>query len=353
MSDIYKNAILGWKKDRVHYQIPREEREQKYQQVMSKYFKGTYYEKYKKELYDSKTWKELRENKIKDLALGKNGLVTLYAITRKTKPNWILETGTQYGCTTAIFLLALEKNKKGTLISIDSYSEESEKVGIYVPSYLKHNWINAGGKTTDRLYGGNVNKKLFQNIKLDFFFHDSWHVYQNMYHEYVWAFQHLKDDGIIASHDIGTNNAFYDFADNYGLDIKYIKSSDHFGIGFIEKINYNVKPIEEHIKRLDKPIPKKHEYKREHFNEGRAFVKKIKKEFNVDIVLQKGKVTGLKDFYDIKIRGKLIAHVAPRAYCLYGGYIKGKAFRIASLSEEKQLFEEIKKAIEESKCKAK
>ena len=157
----------------------------------------------------------------------------MYALVRKIKPKIIIETGVYHGCSTSMFLIALDKNKKGKLISIDKC--DTENLGKFIPEKVKYRWELKKGLTKDIL--PTINKKI------DIFFHDSTHTYSNMMMEYQWAINHLRQNKLLMSHDIGTNNAFFDFAKKYNFNfylIKTIKSNSHFGVGLIIK---DKKPI--------------------------------------------------------------------------------------------------------------
>ena len=51
---------------------------------------------------------------------------------------------------------------------------------------------------------------------IDAFLHDSLHTYDNMMFEYRAAWPHLKDAGLLLSHDVGRHTAFFDFARDVG-----------------------------------------------------------------------------------------------------------------------------------------
>lgn len=67
-----------------------------------------------------------------------------YSLTRCIKPAVVVETGVAYGLSTAVILLALERNQNGRLVSIDLpplLDPNGFCVGMAVPSSLKHRWI--------------------------------------------------------------------------------------------------------------------------------------------------------------------------------------------------------------------
>jgi len=337
MSDIFEKAV-GWKANRVLYQLSREEKKQKYQQLMTMLFTQKEIDSYFEELHKSKEWKDLLDNKVDYLASSKRGLSLLYSLIRKVKPNVILETGVQRGCTTLVFLMALKENKHGKLISIDYCQEKPEEIAMYVPDYLRDRWTFYKDKTC------NILPTL--NETIDIFFHDSLHTYDNMYFEYEWAWKHLKKEGLLMSHDIGANNAFFDFADNYAVDyyfLNFFSPAGGYGAGVIvkgdqEKIR-NIVRKESKIKTPICPL-----FDRSNFGFGMAFAERCKKELNCEIKMVEGR--GGVDEPILKYKNRNIAQIAPRHACRFGGYIKGKSFRITNEEEEEQLFEIIKEQLQ-------
>ena len=136
----------------------------------------------------------------------------LYLITRVTKPECVLETGVERGWASAIILAALEKNRKGTLFSIDLPLPmgilEEKMVGEVVPSELRHRWKLYLGRSDDLML--DILKKEIK--KLDIFIHDSCHSYETMMWEYLTAWRFIKDNGFILSHDTVASDAFFDIA---------------------------------------------------------------------------------------------------------------------------------------------
>lgn len=52
--------------------------------------------------------------------------------------------------------------------------------------------------------------------KINMFIHDSQHSYENMMFEYITAWNHLKEGGILLSDDTNLNRAFIDFSAKVG-----------------------------------------------------------------------------------------------------------------------------------------
>jgi len=336
------------KDSRVLYQIPKEEKRQLYQTFMHKYFTPEEFEAYSRELVESNFYKEFIDAKSQNWhdrgPVAFNGLQTLYALIRKLKPNVFVETGIRFGGSSAAILFGLHKNQQGKLISIDKWTEQPEKIGCFVPEWLKDKWEPIKGKTCDVL------PSVETNGGLDLFLHDSEHSYKNMYFEYDWSKDNLKDDGLIISHDIGANNSFFDFSHNFGLPY-YLVESDMAGrycFGVIE--NTKGKP---EMGNLHRPEPKREIkpirkglyspiHSRDNFEAGRKFVDSIRNEFEIKKETLKW-IKGTNDEYLIFKNGKKVARVAPRNRSLYGGYVRGKPFRILNEKDEKELLEEIRK----------
>lgn len=149
----------------------------------------------------------------------------IYSIIRELKPNIIIETGIDRGVSSTYILLALKKNGKGKLVSID----KDVNVGQLIPDELKVFWEQLVGKTSEVLPTLNIRD-------IDIFLHDSLHTYDNMLFEYRWAYPRLKDGGLLLSHDIGTNNSFYDFAEEINKEVRYIMTAKgRYGVGIIVK----------------------------------------------------------------------------------------------------------------------
>ncbi|MDO8549619.1 MAG: class I SAM-dependent methyltransferase, partial [Ignavibacteria bacterium] len=90
------------------------------------------------------------------------------------------------------------------------YSEIS--TGWVVPKELRSRWKLILGDSKIEL------PRLLKEItKIDVFFHDSDHSYENMKYEYNIVFPSLKNEGIILSDDIHKNNAFNEFINQHNL----------------------------------------------------------------------------------------------------------------------------------------
>ena len=144
----------------------------------------------------------------------------LYAIVRVTKPNIIVETGVLEGTGSCAILSALERNDKGRLYSIDLPSPRippDKKVGWRIPHHLRKRWILERGKSSEKL------PQLLDTFRhIDIFLHDSEHSYENMLFEYKTAWGHIRDGGLLLSHDITRNKAFRNFAIAHNKEYFYM-----------------------------------------------------------------------------------------------------------------------------------
>lgn len=225
--------MTEWKKDRVFYQISDKEKQKRVFKTIKAFVaeadSNLYLLQLESEIKHGFVHRSNRTVTISfDSPYGSIGLLAcrhIYSIIRELQPDLIIETGIGRGVTTTFILAALNKNGKGKLISIDTGSD----VGQLVPEELKMNWEQKIGKTSIIL-------PLLDFPSIDIFLHDSLHTYENMLFEFRWAFPKLKEGGLLLSHDIGTNNSFYDFAKEVKREIKYILTSkSRYGVGVIAK----------------------------------------------------------------------------------------------------------------------
>ncbi|MGB8522233.1 MAG: class I SAM-dependent methyltransferase [Candidatus Acidiferrales bacterium] len=153
-----------------------------------------------------------------------------YAVIRAAKPDCVLETGIANGVSSAYLLLAMERNQKGALCSIDvndgSYLPSGKQVGWVVPTWLKERWTVRLGDARELL------PRVLAELKsLDVFIHDSMHTYEHMKFEYEQAYPYLRQDGILISDDALWNTAFKEFADSVGTPMVRVLR----GVGFLKK----------------------------------------------------------------------------------------------------------------------
>lgn len=129
----------------------------------------------------------------------------LYAMTRRAKPNHILETGVANGSSSFFFLHALQQNTQGTLHSVDL----GHQVGALVHDDERSGWdlhvIRAVRARADFV------DYVRQLPELDVFVHDSDHTRKWQRFEYGVALNRLRPQGFLASDDVDSSWAFSDF----------------------------------------------------------------------------------------------------------------------------------------------
>lgn len=167
-----------------------------------------------------------------------------YAITRKLKPNTIIETGVCNGMSTLALLLALRENESGHLYSIDypfkadeSLDEFRQKTfedygGAAIPSDKDPGWIipTELHSLWDLIIGKSQRElpKLITKVEsIDLFVHDSEHSHPCMVFEYELAYEWLENSGMILSDDIRCNDAFDTFIE--AREPEYGKLSGNVG----------------------------------------------------------------------------------------------------------------------------
>lgn len=153
-----------------------------------------------------------------------------YAIVRAVRPGLILETGIANGVSSAYILLAMKRNQKGSLHSIDvndgSYLPSDKGVGWIVPDWLRHRWtVHLGDAKTL------LPHVLKESRPLDIFIHDSLHTYEHMKFEYEQAYPYLRPGGILISDDALWNPAFAEFARNVSAPLAKILR----GVGVLQR----------------------------------------------------------------------------------------------------------------------
>jgi predicted O-methyltransferase YrrM len=150
-----------------------------------------------------------------DLSLGGGGAYPLlYFITRKLKPNNILETGVAVGYSSYAFLLGIEKNGIGKLYSSDfpyfRIKDPEKYIGILVPKKLKLHWnLFLEG---DRINFGKIKK--FDIEKFDLIHYDSDKTYKGRDLLLSEFNNYLTKNTIIIFDDIQDNYHFYDLVIN-------------------------------------------------------------------------------------------------------------------------------------------
>jgi predicted O-methyltransferase YrrM len=155
--------------------------------------------------------------------------LALYILCRARKPDVVVETGVASGTSSSYILRALDKNDRGTLYSIDVpwYTVTQNWKGAFVdgvktnpiemqsgwiiPNYLRDRWDLTMGLTSEKLPA-----LLKKTGKVDVFFHDSEHSYENMAREFKTIWPGLRKKGVMLVHNVEKTPAFAEFEDKVG-----------------------------------------------------------------------------------------------------------------------------------------
>jgi len=128
----------------------------------------------------------------------------LYVVVRMTKPEIVIETGTQNGGSAQTILYGLYKNNKGFLHSIDSGHESTDDThtitngqpGERITEFLKSRWVLHLGFSYDKL------RPLLDDVKIvDLFFHDSDHSKKCVEFEFNEIIKNINTNSLIGMHD--------------------------------------------------------------------------------------------------------------------------------------------------------
>lgn len=153
-----------------------------------------------------------------------------YAAIRAFAPDLVVETGVASGVSSSYLLLALHKNGRGRLYSIElgdeRYLPPGKSPGWIVPERLKSRWDLRIGDTRELLP-----KLLTEFGALDVFIHDSLHTYEHMVWEYRAAYPSIKPGGLLISDDAAWNPAFPEFC----AEVRAARFRILRGVGFLQK----------------------------------------------------------------------------------------------------------------------
>lgn len=144
----------------------------------------------------------------------------IYVICRILKPETVVETGVADGFSSSFILQALELNQKGRLFSIDLPNQPGHEIenetGWLIPKNLRYRWRLILGSSEEKL------PTLLTDLKrVDLFYHDSEHIYENMMFEFNAVWKYLKPKGRLLADDITDNTAFREFVEEKRC--RYIK----------------------------------------------------------------------------------------------------------------------------------
>ncbi len=164
---------------------------------------------------------------------GPGAVDILYTIARTLQPAHILETGVAYGWSSLAFLLAIEKNQKGRLVSVDMpYPKMGNEpyVGIVVPPNLKSYWTLI--RKPDVTGVPQALTLLGHSVQL--FHYDSDKSYTGRMTTYPRVWKALAPGGIFISDDVGDNLAFKEFAEQVQAEPLVFHEGNKF-VGVLQK----------------------------------------------------------------------------------------------------------------------
>jgi predicted O-methyltransferase YrrM len=155
-----------------------------------------------------------------------------YAVCRLVEPEVVVETGVGAGVSSWAWLLAMQKNGRGALHSIDLPTPNTEllpAVGHLVPDELRDRWSLQFGSSRKLL------PSTFGNLgTIDVFLHDSRHSYSNQLMEYRAAWPRIRPGGILLSDDV-RNDALYEAARDWGVELTIARQDKNSPIGLVVK----------------------------------------------------------------------------------------------------------------------
>lgn len=153
-----------------------------------------------------------------------------YVVIRALQPSVVVETGVANGVSSAYLLLALQKNGRGVLHSIEigdaRFLPPGKAAGWLVPEWLKPNWDLRIGDSRQLLPS-----LLAELGTIDVFIHDSLHTYEHMLWEFRTAYPHIRPGGLLCSDDALWNSAFPEFS----RGVQAQRARILRGVGFLQK----------------------------------------------------------------------------------------------------------------------
>jgi predicted O-methyltransferase YrrM len=131
-------------------------------------------------------------------------------LTRRLRPEFVIETGVARGMTTRVILEAMECNGCGRLWSIDLppliEQKLSQETAVAVPAALRARWTLLVGSSRQMLTG------LLRGLpRVDLFVHDSMHTTRNVRFELDRVWPVLRPGGAVLLDDVEKNRATAEF----------------------------------------------------------------------------------------------------------------------------------------------
>jgi hypothetical protein len=174
--------------------------------------------------------KEFGSLSIESADLFAKKILNQYAAVRAFAPDCVVETGVANGVSSSYLLLALQKNRHGSLHSIGladpAFLPTGKDPGWLVPRWLRAPWQVCLGDTREIL------PSLLARLgSIGIFIHDSLHTYDHMMWEFETAYPYLSSGGLLVSDDASWNDAFYDFVQS----VRASEAQILHGVGFLRK----------------------------------------------------------------------------------------------------------------------
>lgn len=143
----------------------------------------------------------------------------VFAATRLTRPEVVVETGTFSGGFSTFILKALEDNGSGRLVSLDvpAYEPVEHAIHYPLPAGQEPGWLVPEElRPRFELVLGDARRTLPRVLadagEIGLFVHDSLHTVRHMLFEYRQAWRHLEPGGVLLSDDVFRNHAYWLFA---------------------------------------------------------------------------------------------------------------------------------------------
>jgi hypothetical protein len=167
----------------------------------------------------------------------------LYAFVRLLRPNHVVETGVSSGVSSAHFLLALERNKSGTLHSIDLPTHQrgpvlqSDESPVSLPPGLSTGWAIPFRSSRWDLRRGDSRELLPRLVEelpsVDLFLHDDLHTPEQLAFELATVRPKLSPGApVLADNTKWTGEAFPRFANEVGGRVSRRGAEDLVGFRF-------------------------------------------------------------------------------------------------------------------------
>jgi predicted O-methyltransferase YrrM len=173
---------------------------------------------YRRELMDDREFQQHLEHNLGHTHSGFSRAAELYVVVRALKPHVTVETGVASGVSSSHILRALAANGAGTLYSIDlpratgTLLPKGRPPGWLVPDSLRRHWKLSLGASQQLL------PDLLASLdRVDLFFHDSDHSYDNMRFELEQALPRLSPGGLLVCDDSTLHGAWDDFCAKHHL----------------------------------------------------------------------------------------------------------------------------------------